>query len=108
MGRRADKKAAKADAKAEQKAAKNSKAAEFSDSAMASVRKGAHNAVDTAEDFFGTSKRKTKKARKKVDSAAVQAEKKLAKMGRRAERKAERVRAKAARQVEKVTDKLPD
>ena len=104
MGRRADRKAAKA----EKKATKKGKAAEFSDSAMASVRKGAHHAVDTAEDFFGKSKRKTRKARKKVDSAADKAEKKLARMSRKAERKAERVRAKAARQVDKVTDKLPD
>ncbi len=94
MGRRADR--------------KKSKAEEFSDSAVASVRKGAHGAVDTAEEFFGKTKRKTKKARKRVDEAADKAEKKLARISRKAEKRASRIRNKAEKRVDKVTGKLPD
>jgi cell division septum initiation protein DivIVA len=94
MGRRADK--------------KKSKAEEFSDSAVAGVRKTAHAAVDSAEEFFGKSKRKTKKARKQVDEVANKAEKKLARVTRKAERKAARIRDKAKNQVDKVTGDLPD
>jgi hypothetical protein len=94
MGRRADR--------------KQSKAEEFSDSAVAGFRKGAHHAVDTAEEFFGKSKRKTKKARRQVNNVADKAEKKLARIARKAERKASRIRDRTEHEVDKVTGKLPD
>lgn len=94
MGRRADK-------------AKDS-AEEITESAVAGVRRGAHAAVDTAEDFYGKSKRKTKKARRKVDDHLDKAEKKLGRLTRKAERKTDKVRRKTERRVDKVTGKLPD
>jgi cell division septum initiation protein DivIVA len=94
MGRRADR--------------KRSKTEEFSDSTVAGLRKGAHHAVDTAEEFFGKSKHKTKKARRQVNDVADKAEKKLARIARKADRKASRIRDKAEHEVDKVTGKLPD
>ena len=72
------------------------------------MRTGAHRAVDTAEEFFGKSKRKTKKARRRVDEAADKAEKKLRRIAGKAEKKASRIRNKSERPIDKATDRLPD
>ena len=87
--------------------ARRRKVKDFTDDAVHELREGAHTVVDAAEDVFGKAKRKTRKARRRIDRESARAEKEVARIRKKAEKQASDVRTRAEKAVDKATKRLP-